>query len=190
MMGRRLVLGLVLMGGLTGCFVGCAGGPQTGSMVESPMPTETQQAEVLAIAPAGTPRVEALQKLSDAGLIVHQGASETIYYCDVWNRPDGSRWRMDVALLFDKQGNLYRARSANALTSIDDAATTATASTPGPGSVDLGYGTPAAPSESRGTAAGTGATPAGVTPAGYDSPTAGEAAGAGRGQRARTPFGK
>lgn len=155
---------------------GCAAGPQTGMLVESPLATETQQEEVLAIAPAGTPREEAIQKLTDAGLVIHQGASATIYYCDVWNRPDGSRWRMNVALLFDKQGRLYRARSADALTTVDTEAGTTSANT-----VDLGYGTPAAPSEQR-----TPQRSADAAPANRDAPDGSSP----RGQRTRTPFGR
>lgn len=170
-----------LLGALPLVLAGCASGPKTGMLLESPWPSETQQAEVLAIAPIGTPRTETLQKLTDAGLVVHQGASETIYYCDVWNRPDGSRWRMDVALLFDKQGHLYRARSADALTSVDNGAAPAPAE-----SVDLGYGTPAAPSERRGTPQS--ATPGTSTSADPASST--DSGASPRGQRTRTPFGK
>jgi len=173
-MDRRLVLLFAILLGQTGC----AAGPQTGLLVESPLPTETQQAELLAIAPVGTPREETLQKLADAGLVIHQGASDTIYYCDVWNRPDGNRWRMNVALLFDKQGRLYRARSADALTSVDSGT-----DTPAPASVDLGPGTPAAPSEQR-----IARPSAAVTPAGANQPD--DAPNAPRGQRTRTPFGR
>jgi hypothetical protein len=32
----------------------------------------------------------------------------------LWNRPDGQRWHIDVALLFDQSGKLYQTRAASA----------------------------------------------------------------------------
>jgi hypothetical protein len=137
---------------------GCASASLSGRLVDNPLPTAEQQDEVLKLVPVGTPREEALETLANAGIEVHEGASNTIYYCDIWRRKDGSRWQMDVALLFDKQGNLYRTRSAQALTEVDSAAglaeparasprgaATARGGTSAPPADSL-YGVPAAPS--------------------------------------------
>lgn len=88
------------------------------------MSPEEQQRAVLKIVPLGTPRVEVVEKLKGAGIQFSPGTSESIYYCDVWNREDGAHWQMDVALLFDSDGKLYQTRRAQADTGLASAADT------------------------------------------------------------------
>jgi hypothetical protein len=109
-------------------WVGCA--TTSPLIVPSPVSTDEQQAQILKLVPVGTPREEALETLRREGVEVQQGASTTIYYCDLWQRPDGSRWHLDVALLFDRQGRLYRTRSASALVDSDDSTNPVSSETP------------------------------------------------------------
>ena len=171
---------------------GCASASLSGRLVDNPLATAEQQDEVLKLVPVGTPREDALETLANAGIEVHEGASNTIYYCDIWRRKDRSRWQMDVALLFDKQGNLYRTRSAQALTEVDSTAglaepaaapsratsrgATATRGTTTAPPADSLYGVPAAPSS--------GPAPA---PA-FDSVTGDSASPRQRGSAPRVPF--
>jgi hypothetical protein len=36
------------------------------------------------------------------------GVSESVYYCDAWNRSEGPSWHLDAALFFDQSGRLYK----------------------------------------------------------------------------------
>jgi hypothetical protein len=91
---------------------GChSGAPR---LAASPLSVAEQQAAILKIAPLGTPREELLERLKEAGIQATPGSSPSIYYCDVWNREDGQRWHLDVALLFDGSGQLYLTRPAQA----------------------------------------------------------------------------
>ena len=107
--GRRAPLpcGVAL---LLYCLCGCAGGPERISA--SPLSSEEQQRAVLEIVPLGTPRLESIRRLKDAGFEMTPGTAESVYYCDIWNRQDGQRWHMNVALQFDQTGALYRTRQA------------------------------------------------------------------------------
>lgn len=101
---------------------GCHTGPQ--AIVSCPIPASEQQGEVLKIAPLQTDREEVLRRLEQAGIDVSPGAarpgqSPTLYYCNIWQRPDGARWQMDVALLFDASGKLYATRPSHANTVVD-----------------------------------------------------------------------
>lgn len=90
----------------------CATGP--GRIVASPLSSEQQQQAVLDIVPLGTSRVDAEKSLQKAGISMSPGSNATISYCALWNRDDGERWEMNVALLFDRSGRLYKVRPANA----------------------------------------------------------------------------
>src|SRR5665213_3410475 len=94
--------------------VGCAS-PGT-SLVECPLSSEQQQQSVLDIVPRGTSRAEAERLLRAAGIEFSPGQRNTIYYLGLWKRPDGKRWHIDVALLFDKEGKLYQTRPADSAT--------------------------------------------------------------------------
>ncbi len=63
--------------------------------------------------PKGTRRDDALRKLTEAGIEGSFGISQRVYYCELWNRPDGSRWHLNVALLFDETGKLYKTQAAD-----------------------------------------------------------------------------
>jgi len=89
---------------------GCASSPTR--IASSPWTVEEQQRAILKIVPIGTARLDAIRKLKEAGIEVTQGGGDSVYYCDVWNRQDGKRWQIDVALLFDKTGTLYQTRQA------------------------------------------------------------------------------
>ena len=82
--------------------------------ISEPLPYLKQVAEIQEIVPVGTPREEAVRKLEEAGVQGDFSASrKTIYYCDLWNRKNGERWPLNVALLFDGQGNFYRTRHSD-----------------------------------------------------------------------------
>ena len=106
----RLAL-LFAAGGLT---VGCHSVSGGKEFTASPLSTAEQQQAILKIAPLGTDREAALEQLKKSGIEVTPGASPSIYYCDVWNRSNGERWALGVALLFDASGKLYVMREADA----------------------------------------------------------------------------
>ena len=87
-------------------------------IVASPLSYRDQEAEILKIAPEGTPREEAIEKLTAAGIQGELGGKRTIYYCDLWEREDGERWHLNVALLFNESGKVYKARPAQSETSV------------------------------------------------------------------------
>lgn len=147
-------------------------------IVPSPVSTDEQQAQILKLVPVGTPRDAALETLRREGIDVQQGASSTIYYCDLWKRPDGSRWHLDVALLFDREGRLYRTRSASALVDSDNTTTSSdpTADSAPRSSPEL----PGNPLTGAASPVGTAAFPSdGAQPV-----------RSGRGSGTRTPFGR
>lgn len=89
--------------------VGCQLTPAPG-LVECPLAVTQQAAEVVRVAPLGTPRDDVMQRLKDAGIRGNFGENESIFYCDVWNRDSGERWHINVVLLFDTAGRLYATR--------------------------------------------------------------------------------
>jgi len=103
--------GLATVGLLLTTLVGCAG--LTSQIVPCPLTYSEQEKEILAVAPKGTRRDDALRKLAAAGIDGSFGISRRVYYCELWNRPDGSRWHLNVALLFDEVGRLYMTRTAD-----------------------------------------------------------------------------
>lgn len=108
---RCLPAGMML--GLLSCWmlVGCTGLRQ---VMPAPLVFEEQSKEILEIAPLGTPKEEAIRKLTEAGVSGEFASSPSIYYCDLWERENGHRWHMNVALLFNEQGELYKTRPAQA----------------------------------------------------------------------------
>ena len=92
-------------------LAGCAS--LSTQIVPCPLTYSEQIKEVLNVAPKGTRREEALRKLAAAGVEGSFGISRRVYYCELWNRPDGSRWHMNVALLFDETERLYETRTAD-----------------------------------------------------------------------------
>lgn len=97
------------------CFGLAPGGCATpkGRFVDCPLSTDQQQQAVGEIVPVGTSRNLAAQRLSAAGIEFTTAAGDSIYYCAAWKRPDGTRWHMNVALLFDGENKLYQLREAN-----------------------------------------------------------------------------
>jgi hypothetical protein len=77
-----------------------------------PLTYSEQEKELLAVVPKGTRREDALRRLTAAGVEGSFGISQRVYYCDLWKRPNGDRWHVNVALLFDDTGKLYRTQVA------------------------------------------------------------------------------
>src|SRR5690349_17924367 len=104
--------GLLALLLLTVAAAGCNSPPT--SLIESPLSVEQQQQAVLQVVPVGSTRDDAERKLKGAGIDYTAGQGRTIYYLSLWNRPDGQRWHINVALLFDSEGKLYASRPADA----------------------------------------------------------------------------
>ena len=119
-----LALGFFLFAPAGGCS-----SPPT-SLVESPLTVEQQQRAVLDLVPVGSTRDEAERRLKAAGIEYTASRSQSIYYLSLWNRRDGERWHINVALLFDGEGKLYASRPADAAVE-RMAAASATAGQPG-----------------------------------------------------------
>src|SRR5262249_74615 len=79
-------------------------------LIESPVSFSKQQQAVLDVVPKGTSRGEAEKRLRAAGIEFTPGGNGSIYYLSLWNRRDGTRWHISVALLFDSAGKLYESR--------------------------------------------------------------------------------
>jgi len=91
-------------------WVGCVGIPR--QIVPCPLTYSEQEKELLTVVPKGIRREEVLRRLGTAGIEGSFGISRRVYYCDLWNRPNGDRWHMNVALLFDDSGKLYKTQMA------------------------------------------------------------------------------
>jgi hypothetical protein len=129
---------LLILVGLTG---GCSSPPT--SLVESPLSVEQQQRAVLDLVPVGSTRDEAERRLKAAGIEYTASRSQSIYYLSLWNRRDGERWHINVALLFDGEGKLYASRPADAAVERMSAAS-ASAGQPGWRKAGLGIDAPPA----------------------------------------------
>jgi len=92
-------------------WVGCVGIPR--QIVPCPLTYSEQEKELLTVVPKGIRREEVLRRLGTAGIEGSFGISRRVYYCDLWNRPNGDRWHMNVALLFDDAGKLYKTQTAD-----------------------------------------------------------------------------
>ena len=93
---------LVVCGWLAGCQLTPA--PRVDSC---PLPQQEQVAKILKIVPLGTSRDEVAKTLREEGILGSFNENRTIFYCDLWDRGDNSRWHINVTLLFDADGNLY-----------------------------------------------------------------------------------
>jgi hypothetical protein len=109
---RRFCLPIAGWLSLAGVLAGCASARP--GLIDSPLSIEQQQQAVLEIVPRGSSRDEAEKRLKAAGIEYRPGGKGSIYYLMLWNRPDGQRWHIDVALLFDQSGKLYQTRAASA----------------------------------------------------------------------------
>ena len=94
-----------------GMVSGCTGFQQ---VVPAPLVFEEQSAEILKIVPLGTPKERAVRQLNEAGISGEFSSSPSIYYCDLWERESGNRWHLNVALLFNEKGELYKTKPAQA----------------------------------------------------------------------------
>jgi hypothetical protein len=83
------------------------------SIMPCPLTYSEQEREILTILPKGTRREEAMRRLTAAGVEGSFGSSRRVYYCDLWNRKNGDRWHINVALLFDDTGRFYRTQVAD-----------------------------------------------------------------------------
>jgi hypothetical protein len=77
----------------------------------SPSHAEQNRA-VLEIVHNGMTRQQAVDALTREGVQGSFGVSESIYYCDAWDRGDSHHWYLDVALFFDLSGRLYKVGSS------------------------------------------------------------------------------
>ncbi len=118
---RATAAGLVAL-----ALIGCIS--LSRSIVPCPLTYSEQEKELLAVVPKGLRREEALRRLTAAGVEGSFGISRRVYYCDLWNRPNGDRWHINVALLFDDAGKLYKTQMAEC----DVAVVPAESSRPGP----------------------------------------------------------
>jgi hypothetical protein len=101
---------------ILGIFTGCTAPGK--SLMESPLSVDEQQQAVLEIAPRGTFRDDVGRRLKAAGIEFTSGGNGSIFYLSLWNRPNGERWHINVALLFDPAGNLYQTRTADSTTGL------------------------------------------------------------------------
>jgi hypothetical protein len=91
------------------------------AIVPCPLGYSDQEKEVLAVVPIGTRREDVLRRLGAAGIEGNFGISQRVYYCDLWNRRDGQRWQMNVALCFDEKGVFYKTQVGDsAFTAVRD----------------------------------------------------------------------
>ncbi len=97
---------------LSGCML------ESTPILPAPVSSAEQQYEVLQIVKPGTTREEAVALLDEAGIQGSFGTTgaRSVYYCDVWNREDGERWHLDVAVLFDESGRVINTRLGEATT--------------------------------------------------------------------------
>ncbi len=95
---------------ITLTWIGCLSIPRP--IAPCPLTYSEQEKEVLAVVPKGLRREEVLKRLAAAGIEGNFGISRRVYYCDLWKRPNGERWQMNVALLFDDAGKLYKTQVA------------------------------------------------------------------------------
>lgn len=123
---RRWSAARLLLCGALALAAGC----QFGQAVIEPCPLSwsEQRSRIEELVPLGTQRDEAIARLREAGIDGEFGASGRIYYCGLWDRPGGTRWQIDVALLFDAEGRLYELRPAQSeVRPITDSTATAAA---------------------------------------------------------------
>lgn len=114
-------LSILLIGSSCALLCSCAGPKLTSNKpIPSPLSVLQQQDEILKIAPLKTPRPEVERRLKAAGVEISSGISQSVCYCDFWNRKEGARWRIDIALMFDSNDQLYAIRQGSASTAVGD----------------------------------------------------------------------
>jgi hypothetical protein len=115
--GLFTITGLMVLVAVVVFASGFGGCQSAGPLIAAcPWPSPVQSAEILKLAPLGTPRSEVLEKLKSAGISGNSGANESIFYCDLWKQPSGEVWHINVVLLFDADDQLYATRPAVAAT--------------------------------------------------------------------------
>src|SRR5262245_10746976 len=112
----HLPVSAVVCAWLVGMSTGCTSPGKP--LIESPLSVDEQQQAVLKVVPRGTPRDEAARRLKAAGIDFNVGVNQSIFYLSLWNRPNGERWHINVALLFDPTGILYDTRTADSATGL------------------------------------------------------------------------
>jgi hypothetical protein len=100
----------VAAGLIVATLIGCVS--LSRPIVQCPLTYSEQEKELSAVVPKGLRREEALRRLTAAGVEGSFGISHRVYYCDLWNRSNGDRWHMNVALYFDDAGKLYKTGTA------------------------------------------------------------------------------
>lgn len=115
-MWEKVPLFYAVMGWLA-CSVGLTACTNLDRVIPAPMVFDEQSKEILAIAPLGTQKEQAISLLNAAGISGEFASSPSIYYCDLWERENGKRWHLNVALLFNEAGALYKTRPAQAAVS-------------------------------------------------------------------------
>jgi hypothetical protein len=107
--GVRSLISCSVVVAVLAAGAGCRLTPSPGLMA-CPLPPSEQVERVLKVTPLGTPRDEVVKQLELAGVAGNFSEGKSIYYCDIWDQKDGSRWHINVALLFDEDGVLYATR--------------------------------------------------------------------------------
>jgi len=107
---------------LAAILAGSAGcGLFSRSGIRGPMSYRDQEAAITKIAPYGTERQAAISKLQQAGIVGEfSQVGNSIFYCQLWERSNGERWHMSVALLFDARGKLYAINPSDSAVVPDD----------------------------------------------------------------------
>ncbi|QDU11585.1 hypothetical protein [Gimesia aquarii] len=113
---EKFSLFYLIMGGLA-CLIGLTACTNLDRVIPAPMVFDEQSKEILAIVPLGTQKERAISLLNAAGITGEFASSPSIYYCDLWERENGKRWHLNVALLFNEDGELYKTRPAQAAVS-------------------------------------------------------------------------
>lgn len=96
------------------CFPGLTACTGFRQVVPAPMVFEEQSREILKVTPLGTQKEQVIEQLEAAGISGEFASTPSIYYCDLWERKNGKRWHLNVALLFNEKGELYKTRPAQA----------------------------------------------------------------------------
>lgn len=98
-----------LEGIVTVLILGCQLEPLP-QFMEAPLTTQQQIEELQKHLVAGMSREEVMHKLKELGIGGSYGHNTSIYYCDVWQRDRKTLWHINIALLFNDEGKLYKIR--------------------------------------------------------------------------------
>ena len=109
---RLAAAGLVALG-----LVGCVG--ITHAIVPCPLTYSEQEKELLTVVPKGySPGRKRCVGWRPREWRGSFGISQRVYYCELWKRPSGEQWHINVALLFDDAGKFYKTQVAEAETAV------------------------------------------------------------------------